>query len=383
MASGSGTGTPISGPGAPFINAARTTNPCAISLARYAQIIGYDEAAFFGIYYDGQEEFPCNSLWSEWQRQAIARALSQAQQMLEDFIRYPLCVTWITGQLDESTDGRFVDEQPYCNNPIVTRWGYVLRGGVQANADLSLGEAVDLSDPDVAVIGPFAATITDTTEVRVTYPDGEREITPSRMTYSAGNLTIYVPRCRLLLESILLATGGNTGPDKADDSNFLTTVDVKRVYNDPTTHAKLMAPHTCSLACTVDGCTEDSDDACIVVKQGVIGIVNVLRANNVDGTWTRANTTCCNGYDRVRLNYMAGQRTLTPNTEDVIVRLAHSLMPTEPCGCDVIKLLWERDRYTPDILTRERLNAPFGTSDGAYFAYQWAKSNAIVRGRSF
>src|SRR6185503_14749682 len=96
MATGSGTGTPISGGIAP------TTIPdawpnCAISLARYAEIIGYNSEAFWGVRYDGQEQFACSTFWTEWQRQMVADALAQAQQMLEDVLGYPLCPTWITG----------------------------------------------------------------------------------------------------------------------------------------------------------------------------------------------------------------------------------------------------------------------------------------------
>ncbi|MCB0189301.1 MAG: hypothetical protein KDE31_33755, partial [Caldilineaceae bacterium] len=162
--------------------------------------------------------------------------------------------------------------------------------------------------------------------------------------------------------------------------NFVESVDVKRVYNDPSTHAQLMAPHTCSVVCATEGCTEESDSACIVVKDGVIGHVQLLRANYVAGAWTRANTSCCRSYERVRLNYMAGPKFLSADEQNVIVRLAHSLMPDKPCGCDVTNVLWARDRFTPEILTRERLNAPFGPSDGAYFAYTWAVNNALVRG---
>lgn len=375
--SGSGTGTPISG-GSPTGLTPDAWPNCAVSLARYAEIISYDECAFWGIYFDGQMSLACHTFWSESERRAIARALAQAQQMLEDFIRYPLCPTWITGQLTDDVDGRLVDEQPFCRNPIVTRWAYVIQPGVKATTVLAAGQGVSYADDDIAVIGPFAATISSTNEVHVYYPDSEREITPSKTTYSGGNLTIEIPRCRLLKPELFGQTGGDTGPDKADTTNFIAEVDVKRIYNDPSTNAELVSAHRCGASC-LNGCTIDTDDACMTVRDGVTGIVQVQRATFAESAWTLTSRHCGSCYDGVRLNYQAGKRTLTPNTEDVIVRLAHSLMPTEPCGCPVTKMLWERDRYVAETMTREMLNSLFGYSAGAIFAYQWARSNAIVR----
>lgn len=374
--SGSGTGTPISG-GSPSSLVPSAWPNCAVSLARYAEIVDYDECALWGIAYDDQSLLACNTFWSEGERKATARALAQAQQMLEDFIRWPLCPTWITGQLTDDVDGRFVDEQPFCHNPIVTRWAYVIAGGIKATTTLAAGQGVSYADDDIAVVGPFAATIANVNEVHVYYPDSDREITPSKITYSGGNLTIEIPRCRLLNPSLFGQTGGNTGPDKSDTTNFIATVDVKRIYNDPSTNAELVESHRCGASC-LNGCTIATDDACMTVRDGVTGIVQIQPATYSDG-WTRTSRHCRSCYDYIRLNYLAGKRTLTPNTEDVIVRLAHSLMPSEPCGCPTLKILWERDRMVPETLTKERLNNPFGLSEGSWFAYQWAKTNAIIR----
>jgi hypothetical protein len=68
---------------------------------------------------------------------------------------------------------------------------------------------------------------------------------------------------------------------------------------------------------------------------------------------------------------------LTRQVEDAIVRLAHSKMPDEPCGCDMLQRHWKRDRNIPQVLTRERINCPFGLSDGAWFAYRQAATLKI------
>ena len=74
----------------------------------------------------------------------------------------------------------------------------------------------------------------------------------------------------------------------------------------------------------------------------------------------------------MRLNYLSGMDPTSPQAEDAIIRLAHSKMPEEPCGCSVAQRLWKRDRSVPSLLTAERLNCPFGLSDGAWIAWKFA-----------
>jgi hypothetical protein len=115
----------------------------------------------------------------------------------------------------------------------------------------------------------------------------------------------------------------------------------------------------------------------MVIKDSMQGIVR-LHPAIYDNGWTQTPTGHC--YNHVRLNYQAGLRQLTRMHENVIVRLAHALMPDEPCGCDITQLLWNRDRKVSEVLSREMLNCPFGDNAGALFAFAWANQNAIWRG---
>ncbi len=351
---------------------------CAVSLARYQQIIGVDECAFWGVAYTGQSEFECSQFWSEWQRQSVADALAQAQQMIEDIVNYPLCPTWITGAYDSAEDPRYIDQQWAIDNPVVTRWVKIIQAGIQATSTIQAGAVVSYADADESVVGPIATTVTDTNEVKVFYPGSERIITPKRMTISGGNLTIYIPRCRLVDAELLDNTGDpNVGLEKTTVSNFLTTVDVKRVYNDPSTHAYLVREHSCNTLCSAEGCATATDAACIVIRDPLMGIIDIHPGSYSNG-WSQVSTSYC--YNHLRLNYQAGLRAINRTVENVVVRLAHALMPEEPCSCTVTQRLWMRDRMKPDVLTREILNCPWGYLAGSYFAYSWASTNAIVRG---
>jgi hypothetical protein len=299
--------------------------------------------------------------------------------MLEDFIQYPLMLTWITGTL--TTDGRFYDEQPIQNrNPFVTRWGMVQAAGVQVVNTLQASAAINYNDASTAVVGPLAVTISSTDEVRIYYAGSNRLITPSKLTYVSGNLTIEIPRCRLVKPELFGAITQNVGIEKGTVGNFVTSVDVKRVYNDPSTNAQLVTNHPCNAGCSSQGCTQYSDAACMVVNQARLGIVEIYPATYANSTWARRTALCCDGWQTLRLNYQAGVRALSASMEQVLVRLAHSLMPEEPCSCATVKELWKRDRQVPEILSQARLQAPFGTSEGAYFAYQWAKGAALLKG---
>ena len=376
-ASGSGSGTPIPPITTTPTSMLDTLSIQALSLAEYAAIIGYDECAFFGVSYDGQTEYDCRTFWTEYQRMDVYRALMEAQQMMEDVLGYPLCPTWIVGQRDEFVEHRYLDEQALGKaNPITTRWGFVIAPGVRAESTIQANATVSY-DTEPAVVGPFTTTINSTAEVKLYYPGSDREITPFRMTYSSGSLTIYIPRCRLVDTPNMV----DSGYDYTDTDNFLAAVDVKRIYNDPSTAATLVAPHQCSGAgctCSTDGCSEYTQTACIYTRDKRLGIVDIVPATYSAGSWTRV-TNCSHNYEIVRLNYQASLRTLDTKLKMALVRLAHTLMPAEPCGCKIVQARWEQDRKIPAVVTREQLNSGFGAMDGAWFAYKVCQSARLKR----
>lgn len=373
--SGSGTGTPIT-PEPPVLGSGPTYtfNP-VVTLPRYAELIGYDECAFWGVAYEGQAEFSCATFWSEWQRQNIARALVDAQKLIENHVGFPLAQAWIVGETAEGHDDRYVDQRPWGGNPVITRWARVISGGIRATATISAGATVDYTDPETSVVGPLAATLGSTSEIKVYYPGTNREIIPSRVTYAGGNVTIEIPRCRLLLQAIANQTSADAGADNDDLDLFLPTVAVVRVYNDPSVQAVFVQDN--ANGCSGPACEVETVAGCITVKDQEIGIIHAWPGIYSAGSWSRARLCGC--YSDLRLNYRAGLRYIPADLESVIVRLAHALMPEEPCGCALTQNLWKRDHHIPEVLTRERINCPFGMNDGAWFAYTWAKNNKVYR----
>jgi len=335
----------------------------AVSLELYSRVIQNQECGFFGVRNDDAPELGCRTIWTKQQRDEVARYLGEAQFEIEQQVNFPLSPRWIAD-----------DEQVYAC-PVQADWGYVIEAGVKAITDIELGATVDhTSDPAEVVI---ATTTTDTNEIHVFHPDTDIEINPSAITISGGNATILIPRCRMVLTA--LADNPPEGWDYADLDNFEEEIDVKRVYNDPSTNAVLVWPNGCSGCAT---CTEQTQTACMYVSHAKAGIFAVHPATYSEGSWGSSTSSfCCRSWpQKVRLNYRAGMNPTTVQAEDTIIRLAHSKMPDEFCGCEVWQRLWRRDRNIPQILTRERLNNPFGLSDGSWTAFRFTQSMKLYRG---
>ncbi len=353
--SGSGKLTPV-GPGVPPSTIPAALPASCISLARYAEIIGADECAFWGVLRAGFQARECNDFWTERERWQIARYLSEAQAEIEQEIGYALCRRW------------FTDELHGCTAPIIAESGYVVAGGVRGEEAVALAAPVSYAT-EPATVGPIATTLTDETEIHAFYPSSDREITYSAIEIGGGLLTLWIPRCRLVAPQHFNETKRDP-VDYTDVAKFTATVDVKRVYNDPSTQAKIV-----KAGCS---CETTESDACIVVQNSRLGIVQVRQETYSGGSW-HVSGSACGCCSAVKLNYYAGLYPISAQAEDAIIRLAHSKMPVEPCGCDAARLLWKRDRNVPETLSYEREHCPFGMSDGALVAWRFAQSMKLHR----
>lgn len=330
----------------------------AVRLARYASIIGYPECNFFGVNADIDTGFQCREIWTKDQRDMVLKYLAEAQYEIEQVTGYPLSPKYIgQGQSAEYQDWQVFRKR------IVTKYARFIEAGIEATSDISLGAVVNHA-ADPAVIGPIATTVTSGNEIHIYHPGLDVEIDPSSITIAGGFVTIEIPRCRMVKQSV--ADNPSTGLAYNDLSNFEATVDIKRIYTNRATQATLTYLSSCS------GCTETTLSGCIYVRDKTVGIIDIQLSssnNNLCG--------CCP--ENIKLNYKAGADVLTRQAEDAIVRLAHAKMPSEPCGCDVVKRLWKRDHDIPEVLDRERLNCPFGLNNGAWIAYQFAQAMKVYR----
>ncbi len=331
-----------------------------VNLVDYCNIVGFWECAFFGVKNADDIESGCGGILTYRQRKMIARYLCEAQEEVELELNYPIIPTW------------FIDEQHDYRIPIVTRWGKIISGGIRGD-DALPGNPQTLSNADPAVItinDPAVLDIDNIDEVKVFYPDTDFEIIPDAIDITGEILTINIPRCRAV--DLLLIDTPVIGLDYTIDANFETLVDVRRIYNDTSTQAELVDPHNCHAACHSANCSEYTHTACIYVRKPKLGVVDVMPATYADEAWTAAS--CARRYSLARLNYYAGLTPITKQLQDAVIRLAHSKMYQQPCACDPIKSLWSRDTNVPEVLSPEQLVCPFGSSDGAWWAWKQVQS---------
>ena len=86
----------------------------AVPLALYAHAIQYPPNAFFGVAKDGEVTAFCDRIWMKSERDTIEFYLAEAQEEIENVVRYPLAPTW------------FVNEDPPYKFPVVSKWGKII-----------------------------------------------------------------------------------------------------------------------------------------------------------------------------------------------------------------------------------------------------------------
>lgn len=327
----------------------------AIPLALYAQIVGYDECAFWGIYRDSYLVKGCSDIWSLHQRETMRSYLALAQARMEEFLGYPIGQKWITNEYHAGAA-----------NPTQTEQGYVLKGGIRAVSEIAVDVSVDYNFEPARMTIP--APVFPLNEVVVFHAGTDLPISVAAMRTIGSNLLIEIPRCRLV------APEHADNPHEDDEQAYrydetewrAEVVDVRRVFTDDSVQAQIICGPGCH--CTAN-CNGTAHGGCIYVKQSRIGEV-IVRS-------TLATGNCCRPHG-MTLNYLAG-RPLDHTMRDLIIKLAHSFMPEAPCSCDILMRKWDQDRFVPEILTRERYECPFGLSNGAWEAFVFARDNRLMR----
>lgn len=295
-----------------------------ITLEEYARFIGYSECAIFGVYNPANHvEDACRDIWTLAQRNYLLHYFAEAQEEIENEVKFLFQPTWITGNLADTGNWRLTDIQT-CKPSYYTKWNNLIQMGRKTEHIIGEDVAITHDSDPVEIDITINPTIVQSLHfINIFYPGTNIEINPSDMTITGTTLHIEIPRCRLV--AYALRDNDSSGVLYTDDDNFQDTIDIKYYY---------------------------TTDLNSIVEFG-------------DGS--------------AGLYYLAGEILPTEQQFDMVMRLAHSKMPDEPCGCEIAQSLWKRDRNIPDYLTTERLNNPFGVNDGAMVVHQWVKSIKKLR----
>lgn len=398
----------------------------------WAKHFGISPLAFNGIYSQyASEAHACGRITPQysWQtpdqvgRDDIANAIFQAEERIKDRLVYPVAPDWIIEERQQFDRIR---------NPLMTRFGMMnlrgtpisvvadngmfLYGGRRATTLIEAGATVTYSDEDNDNYNETATVVvstslTDANEISVFYPghnaDPAWEIRPIKLTIAADTVTITFRRELAVLEELTekLTSVGINGDE---DANFLTTVDVYRVWNDPQSQARVIW-NAGSLPCTcIDNscasCTVNIHSACLSSKDRIRGVIGVMLADwDADNDRFIAGSGICPTVqpDAVDMWYRAGYvgRTSRPIVEmDPVLSwcvsiLAVTYLDRPICSCDTVRayIQWWKEDLSAEAARQNTsssykvsdamLNCPFGTTRGAIEVWKKLSLGAWAIGR--
>lgn len=344
-------------------------------------------------------------------REEIAQAIQTAEEHLARYLRFPVAPTWIRAERHVFP----LPANPSLPTAVFTPrydWmtlqldqGYIISGGVEAFSVVSAGAAIVYSDTDLdgyketATI-TVATSLTDPAEIALFYPsvnaDTAWEIRPITVTISGGNATIVCRREQLVLAAKLTSLTPQS-IDGLVDSNFLTTVDVYRRYNDPSQQVEFLWYNE---PCQESAGVYVTQTGILQVRDSRLGLVAVQPAT-WDGTsaWDAVPFAECRPPDALRFWYHAGypSGTLTyldPMWERAVTYYALALLDRPLCGCKGIEA--QLQRWREDLAMRRTgraesasyalpsgaLQNPFGTYRGALYAWERVKDFSVPIGVS-
>lgn len=290
---------------------------------------------------------------------------------------------------------------------IKANWGYVGSVGartkdlIEANAPTVFSD-VDSDGYNELVTVTVVTTVTDREEIAVYFPgedaDDSWEIRPVDVVIGAGTATITFPKPYIVLPELWEKLARPDDPsalivDGDDDSNFLRTVDVYRVYNDTSQQVVFYyQPTDCG-----DGvCDEGTFTGCAYIKDSRRAILAYQYATYTDGEWTYGCTSCYDDPYKMTISYRSGMTNpnsryptlrMKPELERLIVYYATTLADKEICGCDNFTShlaylntdLAETSDRKSFMLTQNVMDNPFGTKRAAINLWHYVKGVRLGR----
>lgn len=399
---------------------AETDIKTLLSLDRWAQIIGLDPRHFRQVTTEYKPNTTCTKVWKEhaWQeqdqvsREDVLNAIQQAEIDMSLGLGYKVMPTWEISEIhqtpkpaDVSLYNRYAMDPQLFNLSVKLTWGQYITGGREAKTLIDADVAVVYSDVDgdgyeeTATIS-FATTVTDCEELAVFYP-GETgadkwEIRPFRTcSITAGTATMTFWKHQLVLPDLIEALSPEA-VNGDDNTQFLTTVDAYRRYNDPSLMAWLIWDPRygdCGVACA-----QTTQAACLIPRNYETSMIGYQAASwdDVEEAYTAAELTIARNPDQIQVCYRAGFRDMQrdypylqmePEFERAVAYYALSLLKRELCGCSNIEATFTR--WTEDMalltpggsrynISDDVKNNPFGTTRAAQLVYRLIRQRRLA-----
>jgi hypothetical protein len=355
----------------------------------------------------------CGEPWLQFQwqsadrisREELARVIKEAERRIANEVGYNLLPDWAWDERKRTVR----PTRPELFNlgwtnargqrlSTETLWGHVISGGIRASDAIETGVSVNRTDTDgdnysEEVTATVTTTVTDPNEIRAYYP-GESgadawEIRPINVSISGTTATITFKSWQIVKPDLTTRISVEA-IDAEDDNNYLDTIDVYRVYNDPQTMVNFLwepQPRSVCGTETCVACTFGTQTGCLMVRDPRLGIMTYWPAewDAADADYDEVCPTICRQPDQVRLYYYSGNedKNLTRSRVEMedywkyaVAYYAASLLDREVCDCENVRNFvkrWQVDRaragrdqvYT---LTTTQADNNLGTREGAIYA---------------
>jgi len=251
----------------------------------------------------------------------------------------------------------------------------------------------------------MATTLTDVREIKLYYTghsgELEWEVRPVRSKrISGGNVIIILDAWELIqpdLYEVFPTSDGFDAIDVSDITNYETSVDVYREYNDTSLASSqfIWENDLIGICATCGGtgcedCTPVTQDGCLTIRKYEAGIVTPFPADYTDGSWTATTWTECREPENVKLWYYSGlvandytqNRSYDPLSLEfakAIAWLATARLDRPLCGCGNIEMISKElqtdvalrePRGVAYYVTPDGMTSPFGTKIGEIRAWR-------------
>lgn len=385
-----------------------------LSVYEWARIMGINPLHVMGVQIS-QIDQQCSGAWYRWNwqqagrvsREDVITAIAQAEQDIERTLGYRLLPQWEVDEwqpMPQPSDHRMfnlsnTDARGF-RLGTTAHWGHFVSGGIRSQELVAADADVTYTNtrPPATYLNRATVTVAtealDPAEIAVYYPDhgGDEHwrIRPVEVAISNGTATITFPRELAVVESRedTMELGAELRPTPGtEDDQFLETVDVYRVYNDPQQQAQLVwEPRA-------NWCGELEPSAYTVQPASIhlTGDPRLSMLRFAPSTWdpdefryTAASLAVGRSPDLVRIYYLAGLRdrtqrtpllTMAPEWARTVAYYATALLDCTPCPCfENSYKNWRLDLGDPGAKGRQLsdvdMASPFGLRQGAIHAWR-------------
>jgi hypothetical protein len=403
---------------------ARADTPTMIPLDRVAYHLQLDPLHFNGITSAlRRNAFACSDTWyqHDWQssgklsRESISTALRQAEDMVSQHLQWTPIPQWVEEEVQlpvyYKTEWNSFRNAQGRSKSITTSRGFVQEVGRKASTLIG-NTATVFSDADgdgfdETVTITIATTVTEADELHLYYPGqsgyDDWEIRPvDSITLAAGVATIifqkYLIPLWTLVEQVPVEGDAHILIDGDDNANFLQSVDVYRVYSDPSQQITFTYDPSSDL-CGGVPCEVNTDTGCLFIRNTRLGILAYSRAD-----WNATTEAYTSAYFssipiKGTIYYRAGKRDtrtrfpnrqMDQNLERLLVFYALSLVDSELCGCCNQRNTWGHLTQDLTLISRdeshainwEDLRCPLGVTPVALALWKYIQNIRLTKSQN-